>query len=112
MEHRWGNRVAVDLPVRLYATGLSGSGILKNLSASGAYIETALPIAPLTTLRVEIPGGLDPRAKGSDAWGFAVRQDIQGVGVAWCDFAPLHAEDLQAARHSRAPASSINLAQQ
>jgi hypothetical protein len=94
MEHRWGNRVAIDLPVRLSAASLAGSGILRNLSASGAFVETALPIAPLTLVRVQIPRGPASGSRRTDAWGFVVRQDVQGVGIEWCDVAPLHAEDL------------------
>jgi hypothetical protein len=94
MEHRWGNRIAIDVPVRLSAAGLAGTGILRNLSASGAFVETALPLAPLTRVRVQIPRGSVPGLGRADAWGFVVRQATPGVGIEWCDVAPLRAEEL------------------
>jgi hypothetical protein len=111
MEHRWGNRVAIDLPVRLSATSLAGTGILRNLSASGAFIETALPIAPLTMVRMQIPRGAAGGSRRADAWGFVVRQDVHGVGIEWCDVAPLHAEDLSQPVHPLWLSSSGKLAQ-
>jgi hypothetical protein len=97
MEHRWGNRVAIDLPVRISAAGLAGTGILRNLSASGAFIETALPLALLTKVRVQTPRTASRRR--TDAWGFVVRQDAPGVGIEWCEIAPLRAEDLSQHTH-------------
>jgi hypothetical protein len=94
MEHRWGTRVAIHVPVRISATSLAGAGILRNLSASGAFIETALPIAPLTLVRIEMPRSTARDSRRADAWGFVVRQDVQGVGIEWCDVAPWRADDL------------------
>ena len=88
MEHRWGNRSIVDLPVSICGASVAGRGVLRNVSSTGGYIETALPLAALTMVRVQIARdthGLAP----ADAWGLVVRQDRDGVGVEWCDAAPV-----------------------
>jgi len=52
MEHRWGQRVATHLPVRLTGAG-STSGRLINVSISGALIETQLRVRPSACITVE-----------------------------------------------------------
>jgi hypothetical protein len=94
MEHRWGTRVAIDLPVRISTEGLTGTGVLRNVSASGAFIETALPLAVLTMVRIHIPRDEACGTSHKDAWCFVVRQEARGVGVEWCEAAPLRVEDL------------------
>lgn len=87
MEHRWGNRITIDLPVWLRGCGLCGPGVLRNISASGALIETPLPLATLTMVRMQIPrhGAIPPAA----TWGFIVRESREGFGIEWLDAAPL-----------------------
>jgi len=89
MEHRWGSRILVDLPVRISGQGVTGTGTLRNLSVSGGFIETALPLAVLTMVRVQIPRGLDGGLPAADTWGFVVRHERHGIGMEWCDLAPL-----------------------
>jgi PilZ domain len=89
MEHRWGNRIVVDLPVRISGHGIAGAGTMRDLSVSGAFIETPLPLASLSMVRIQIPRGLDAQLPAADAWGFVVRQDRDGIGIEWCDLAPL-----------------------
>jgi hypothetical protein len=93
MEHRWGNRITVNLPVWLSGCGLCGPGVLRNVSSSGGLIETPLPLATLTMVRVQIPrcGEMSPAA----TWGFIVRESGQGFGVEWCDTAPLPFDHLE-----------------
>ena len=56
MEHRWGQRFTVELPVRLDAGGRAlGRGVLRNASISGALIETALELSVFSNLVVSIP---------------------------------------------------------
>lgn len=56
MEHRWGQRVALEVPVRLEVGGRSlGRGVLRNASISGALIETALELPVFSNLVVSIP---------------------------------------------------------
>jgi hypothetical protein len=83
MEHRWGERSAVNLPVRmLRPPGIVGWGRLRDVSLTGAFIETSLPLPPLTFLEIDIsiaPGG---RRRMS---GCVVRRTSDGVGVEWCE---------------------------
>jgi hypothetical protein len=56
MEHRWGQRVTIEVPVRLEASGrMLGRGVLRNASISGALIETALELPVFSNLVVSIP---------------------------------------------------------
>jgi hypothetical protein len=55
MEHRWGARVPLDLPVRLELAGeLLGYGRLRNASISGALVITASKLPVLAALDVVV----------------------------------------------------------
>jgi hypothetical protein len=89
MEHRWGQRVRIDLPVRI--KGKSFDFIcarLTDLSASGAFIEVILDIRILCKIQVAmiVPQGL---ARGSiplDAR--VIRKQPSGIGIEWAAFPP------------------------
>jgi PilZ domain len=98
MEHRWGERLEVALPVRIRAPyGLVGAGLVTNFSVSGAFIATTLPVAPLSQVRVTFPlGRYAARKMLQDSSTFAaqvVRQNAAGFAVEWCEFG---AEDVVA----------------
>jgi hypothetical protein len=79
MEHRWGERISLRLPVRLLTTAdASEPGVLRNLSTSGAFIETAGRFPVLWALEVELPGR--PRVAA-----FVVRRNTRGIGVEWSE---------------------------
>ncbi len=89
MEHRWGQRVPATIKVRLRGRpGAIGSGCLRDVSISGAFVETALRLPLLT--RVAIDAGSQGRASmGSRKLsGWVVRRNAIGIGVEWCEFAP------------------------
>lgn len=89
MEHRWGNRTLVNLPVWISGVGVFGAGILRDVSISGAFLETSLSLASLKMVRVEVR---DRRRQGMAAaagWGFVVRHDANGIGIEWCDPVPV-----------------------
>jgi hypothetical protein len=91
MEHRWGERLEVALPVRIRAPyGLIGSGLVTNFSVSGAFIATTLPVAPLSQVRVSFRfGRRAARTMHLGSSTFAaqvVRQNAAGFAVEWCDF--------------------------
>lgn len=88
MEHRWGSRISVDLPVRISGVGVGGRGVLRDLSVSGGFVETALPLAALALVRIQIPRGMDGSLPTADVWGFVVRRTTQGAGIEWCELAP------------------------
>lgn len=81
MEHRWGTRVALDARAELWtAEGISGYGVVRNASLSGAYVETRLKFAPLSRI------ALQPMDRPGE-WleGCVVRVDERGFAVEWLD---------------------------
>jgi hypothetical protein len=85
MEHRWGERFRVDLPVRLRSgTGWVGAGWLRDLSVSGAFIATELRIPSLALLQIELK--LAGVRHLLDA--FVSRHDDAGLGVEWEELSP------------------------
>jgi hypothetical protein len=91
MEHRWGERLEVTLPVRIRAAyGLVGSGRVINFSVSGALVATSLPVALLSRVRVSFVSAHRPRSRtrisSSTFEGLVVRRHAAGFAVEWCDF--------------------------
>ena len=105
MEHRWGRRVAVDIPIRIGATLFSAKrGLMTNLSLSGAFIKTTVDMRVLSHLQVvlDIPGR--PRRETVSVMGYVARKAEDGIGVEWFDFAPsVVAEIIRAAAPDQAP---------
>jgi PilZ domain len=102
MEHRWGERLEVALPVRIRAPfGLIGTGLVTNFSVSGAFIATTLPVAPLSQVRVTFPFGRraarNLQLSSSTFAAQVVRHNAAGFAVEWCEFA---AEDVVAFANS------------
>jgi hypothetical protein len=57
VEHRWGNRLQVDLPVLLRRRDHgTGEGLLIEASVSGALIRTDLKLSDLTPVEIRIDG--------------------------------------------------------
>lgn len=91
MEHRWGERLEVALPVRIRAPyGLVGTGLVINFSVSGAFIATTLPVAPLSQVKVTFPTSRRLARKtqlsGSTFAAQVVRHNSAGFAVEWCEF--------------------------
>jgi hypothetical protein len=90
VEHRWGHRVPVGLEVRLVCRPLAiGTGRVRDVSVSGAFIETALEVPLLAHVRVQ--------ASNFEAAAHVVRADPDGIGIGieWCVLAPWCVSDLQ-----------------
>lgn len=86
MEHRWGTRIELEAPAEITTLdGLSGMGVIRNASLSGALAHTSFRPALLSRvlLKPDMPGG---------EWleGCVVRIDTDAVGIEWMD-PPLHA---------------------
>jgi hypothetical protein len=92
MEHRWGERLKVALPVRIRgACGLVGTGLVINFSVSGALIATSLPAALLSRVRISFQLSRPARRSAIQFgnWTFegqVVRRNGGGFAVEWCDF--------------------------
>lgn len=84
MEHRWGERTSVNLTVRL--TGLPGAigmGRLRDVSLSGAFVETELNLLPLSPVHIERIAGICPTSHHCEGRAYVVRRISAGVGIEW-----------------------------
>jgi hypothetical protein len=85
MEHRWGQRMPCRARVRLAAgPGIDGAGRVRDISSSGAFIETALELPVHTRLNLFVLGN-ESAARVVEFAAHVVRVDRDGVGVEWCD---------------------------
>lgn len=85
MEHRWGQRMSCRARVRLSAgAGNSGAGRVRDISWSGAFIETALDLPVYTQLNLVVLGN-ESATRTVEITASVVRVDRGGVGVEWCD---------------------------
>jgi PilZ domain-containing protein len=100
---RWGQRIAVDIPVRVAVHGSPAiHGHLKNLSLSGALMEAdnELRLHAYIEVRVKLP------ETGRSALSFmarVTRKFNDAVGVEWCEFAPSAVKDLLRSPSIRLP---------
>src|SRR5262245_55801176 len=81
MEHRWGHREEVMIPVRLRwrQHRAAARGRITNISTSGAWIGTAAAVPALTPIEIEMAlGNTTPAVAGH-----VVRRGQGGVGVEW-----------------------------
>ena len=101
MEHRWGERLKVELPVRIWTSyGKVGTGGILDVSVSGAFVATSLPIALFSPLYVIFPAtrSEDGSTASRRFMAHVVRKAPVGLGIEWFDFAT---EDLVALTGSR-----------
>jgi hypothetical protein len=103
MDHRWGERITVDLTVKIAARPFAvRAGRLRDLSVSGGAIQVSADIRLLTRVQVAIPVPnrfLDPIPVVS---GYVTRKFGDCIGVEWSDFAPDAVRELlKAARAHR-----------
>jgi hypothetical protein len=90
MEHRWGHRVGVDLPVRIIGTPFPvRASRLANLSTSGAFILTDADLRLLSRVLVVIETPSTVRGDAPTVPGYVARKLREGIGIEWCEFAPL-----------------------
>jgi hypothetical protein len=85
MEHRWGHRVDCHVCVGISAgADTFGAGRLRDVSMSGAFIETGVALRPglRINLAVAHPGAAQSEIVVSAS---VVRAECDGVGVEWCE---------------------------
>jgi hypothetical protein len=89
MDHRLGNRVVVDIPIRwAQGGGLPLNGRLTDFSLSCAFIHCEWDARTSTLITVELP--LAEAVRGSHCarvTAHVVRVAPEGIGVEWCEFA-------------------------
>ncbi len=89
MEHRWGQRFAVDIGVRLGSRPYAvRTGRLTDLSMSGASIKIGMDLRVLTRVQVALvlPSRLSRATSVISA--YVARRHRDGAGIEWCEFAP------------------------
>jgi len=81
MEHRWGQRDDVSIPVRLRWRQRYGAAIgeITNVSASGAWIQTSAELPLLAPLEVDTLTAGGRRAIAA----YVVRKSSGGYGIEW-----------------------------
>ena len=102
MEHRWGERLKVELPVRIWTGyGSVGAGQVVDLSVSGAFIATRLQVPLLSPVNVVFRARrYNGRLRESPVYvAHVVRREANGFGIEWFDFAT---EDVIAVTHPEA----------
>jgi hypothetical protein len=89
MEHRWGERVGVDIPVRITGHPFSvRTGRLANLSVSGAFIKADLDLRLLSRIQVAIELPQRSKHEAPTVAAYVARRFKDGIGIEWCEFAP------------------------
>lgn len=89
MEHRWGLRHLLDMSVRLEGlSNLLEFARLRNVSSSGAYIETGAAPALDSRILLELGCRQSPGGGRCRLPAYVVRRDERGIGIEWCEFAP------------------------
>jgi hypothetical protein len=83
MEHRWGRRQSTDVKVRVASTDKIGTGRILNISMTGAFMATRMPLRLLSVVYVAASSSRRVRSTGMAA--FVVRHDVDGVGLEWCE---------------------------
>ena len=85
MEKHRGHRRATDITVQFFTRPTTiGIGRVLNVSATGAFMETQLPLRLLSVLYLEptAPAG----STGGRIAATVVRCSATGVGLEWCEF--------------------------
>ena len=85
MDHRWGRRQPTDVVVQFVTRlGVTGTGRVLNISLTGAYLETQVPLRLRSVVYLEpaAPASADHRRRIAAS---VVRQDAPGVGLEWCE---------------------------
>jgi hypothetical protein len=103
MDHRWGKRIELDVPIRVMHPAMSrcGTGQLRNISLGGALIISSLDSNVGARVQVSIPitSGTTPYASVIDA--YLVRRSGAAFAIEWTEFAPTEVIDLVRAQPLR-----------
>ena len=89
MEHRWGRRIPLRIPVRLILeSGGAVIGETDNISFSGALVQTARPVRLWAHLQVEVILAREFAGEAERVAAHVIRKTRDGAAIEWCDFAP------------------------
>jgi hypothetical protein len=101
--HRWGQRIAVNIPVRVAAHASPEiHGHLRNLSLSGALIEADHELR--LHAYIEVSFMLPETGRSAMTVMARITRELEGaIGLEWCEFAPLAVKDLLRSPSIRLP---------
>ena len=89
MEHRWGHRREINRVVHVETrSGLAARGHVTNVSISGAFINSPLPVRLFTHITVRFTATHHHKRHRMTVEGQVVRTDPSGFGIEWTEFAP------------------------
>lgn len=89
MEHRWGRREATDVTVYFVASsGTDGTGRVLDVSLTGAYLETSVPLRLLSVIYLKLDATALTPGNTECIAATVVRSDGRGVGLEWYESAP------------------------
>ena len=89
MEHRWGERLRVDFPVRVMAHRFSvREGRLADLSVSGARVKADFEARVFSRVQIAIDLPLWPKHQSPVVEAYVTRRYKHEFGIEWCEFAP------------------------
>jgi len=93
-ESRWGDRVKIDIEVRVSGDALaSAGGRMRNVSLSGAFVDADVDLGLHALIEVAIRMPSTPQ-RIEPVMAYVSRKIDDGVGVEWCEFAPRAVKDL------------------
>jgi hypothetical protein len=86
MEHRWGQRIATDVPVNLVSVPAAiGVGRILNASVTGALVQTRLRLPLLSLVYIETAESVSHLGPIGRLVGCVVRRGAGELGIEWCD---------------------------
>ena len=95
MEHRWGDRIEVDIPVQVSVPpSVIGTGQVRNISISGAWISGRFDLPPLARAFVVFDLEIAGVRERLPIACYVARVRPEGIGVEWRELAPQIVSDL------------------
>jgi hypothetical protein len=111
LEHRWGQRIATDVPVTLVgAPAAIGVGRILDASVTGALVQTRLSLTPLSLVYIETAESVSYLGPIGRLVGYVVRRGAGAIGIEWCDADADAVLRLLAALRDDAPLRSAHFA--
>lgn len=88
MEHRWGSRKAIVMPVTIYRDGLPAArGRTRNIGCEGLFIEAdGVSFPEHSVVELELPRAVIRFRTKRRIPGLVIHHNEQGVGVMFCSF--------------------------
>lgn len=93
-EHRWGERIGVDIAVKISTSSSTGlDARLKNVSLSGALVHAGYDfrLHSLVEVCIQLP---PPSRRSAVVDAYVSRISDLEIGLEWCQFAPLIVKEL------------------